>query len=520
MDLVTLRALGTEPCTAAAPAGESVRYDTDFEALAAEIEKLTSVEQTSVDWNRVLTLSSNLLRKGKDLLVGSYLACGAFERLGYGGLGAACTAIQGLLQNFWPGLFPELRRLRARIAALDWLAARLEKVLVAKGDPGIKDREGIEEALSALQAIIADEAQLFAGEGPNLSPAIRALRSKLSAIPVPEEPKVAPAAQSEPERRPEVSAPPPAPPPPPPPPKADTAERVLEALAGSRAKLLEFAKILQDADSTDVRAYILRRAAVWQDPELKVDADKPQISGRIGDATKRSAVQAQLDNGEFAEALASAERLLEEHPLWLDLQLLTVLALDGLGRRYSRVREAVLAAMGYLLRRWPSLVEAADAKDQQIASPGTQVWLRNEVLGGAVASTERDMLAELGVESRKLVARGKLGEAIRMLTLRIDATASRRGRFQLRLDLARVCIEALRIDLAVPQLVQLEQEITHFSLEEWEPELAADVVRLLWQCCSGDKPAPSLAARGHDIYARLCRLDPAAAVSAPGPQGG
>jgi type VI secretion system protein VasJ len=126
----------------------------------------------------------------------------------------------------------------------------------------------------------------------------------------------------------------------------------------------------------------------------------------------------------------------------------------------------------------------------------------------------------LGAEARKLVARGKLGDAIRLLTLRIDATASRRGRFQLRLDLARVCIEAARIDLAVPQLVQLEQEITHFSLEEWEPELAAEVVRLLWQCCSGDKPAPSLAARGHDIYARLCRLDPAAAVSAPGPQGG
>jgi type VI secretion system protein VasJ len=332
MDLATLRSLGVEPCSAAAPAGESVRYDADFEALAAEIEKLTSVEQTPVDWNRVFSLSGSLLRKGKDLLVGSYLACGAFEKLGYAGLGAACTALQGLLANFWQGLFPELRRLRARIAALDWLAARLEKVLLAKGDPGLRDREGIEEAIASLQAILADEGKLFGGEGPNLSPAIRALRSKLSTIPVPEEPKVESASESAKEKQVEAVAPPPPPPPPPPAPKADNPERVLEVLADGCAKLLEYAQVLQDADGTDARAYVLRRAAVWQSPAIKIEGERVLIDGCIGDASRLAEIQVHLDNGDFADALRLAEELLVKHPLWLDLQLQASMAFDGLGQ--------------------------------------------------------------------------------------------------------------------------------------------------------------------------------------------
>jgi hypothetical protein len=89
----------------------------------------------------------------------------------------------------------------------------------------------------------------------------------------------------------------------------------------------------------------------------------------------------------------------------------------------------------------------------------------------------------------------------------------------LRLDLVQLCIEAGKMEFAFPQLEQLEQEITQFSLEEWEPELATNVIHCLMQCSSGAKPAPALAERSKEIYARLCRLDPAAAVTTQGPTG-
>ncbi|MCC7063759.1 MAG: type VI secretion system protein TssA [Planctomycetes bacterium] len=517
MDFTAIRALGTTPVPGANPAGESVRYDPDFEALSAEIEKLTSVEQTAVDWGRVVQLATNLLGKGKDLLVGSYLACGLLEKQGYAGLHAGCDVLRDLITNFWEGLFPEKRRLRARIAALDWLASRLEKTLGTKGEAGTRDREGVEGAIATLQAIVSDEGKQFEGEGPNLAPAIRALRAKQDTIPRPVEQKPEPKPETT-AAAPEAAKP--AAPPPPPPPAADPVdpEAVGKALLSQREKQCMFASVLRKADAADPRAYLLLRESLWNDFAAPAPDENGRVTSKIGDQTVLDELQKLLDDGEFGKALERAEELLQKHPLWLDLQLVVVSAVDGLGRRYARVRHAAVEALAFLLRRTPAFAEAADERGKPLASNATRIWLQNEVLATA-AGPSANAASEVGTEARKLVARGKLGEAIRMLTSRIDATASRRGRFELRLEMTRVCIEAGRIDLSVPQLVQLEQEITHFSLEEWEPELAAEVVRLLWQCCSGPKPAPSLAARGQDIYARLCRLDPAAAVSATGPQG-
>lgn len=515
MDTAKLLALGKEPVPGAAPAGPSVRYEPDFEQLSAEIEKLTSVEQKPVDWARVVQLSSDLLRRGKDLLVGSYLACGLLEREGYPGFATGCVVLQSLVDTFWEGLFPELRRLRARIAAFEWLASRLEKMLAARGDPKASDQAAIEQAIAALEAIAADPQKRFGSEGPNLAPAIRALRGKLAAIPKPQ------AAPPPPPPKPAAEAAPPPPPPPPPPPKpveATDPKAVAEALVAMRKQQGKFAGVLRTAEAADPRAYALLREAQWS--EVPAAAGGNKVPTTVGDAAAMAPLRAALDAGEYEKALGQAEALFAERPFWLDLQLVAVQACDGLGRRFARVRDAIVAALAFLLQRHPHLPTAETEKGVPLAARETRVWLDNEVLApSAEAKGAADPLAELASEARKLVARGKLGDAMRLLTGRIDATASRRGRFALRLELGQLCIEAGRIDLAVPQLEQLDQEVTRFSLEEWEPELATAVVRSLWQCCAGQKPAPSLAARSQDIYARLCRLDPAAAVSATGPQG-
>lgn len=524
MDLEAIRSLGTGPISAASPAGESVRYEPEFEQLSTEIEKLTSVEQTPVDWRVVVNLSSDLLKgKGKDLLVASYLAFGLLEQKGYNGLAAGIEAINGLVENFWEGLFPELRRLRARIAALEWLASRLEKSLGARSDPGANEREGLEQCIAGLARLLADEANHFQGDAPNVGPARRALKAKLDTIPQPE-PEPEPAAAEEtvpdnasesaaPTAAPTAVAPPPPPPPPPEPEPANDPDAVRVALKKFHAQQVEYAAILRDSDDTDPHGYLLLREAVWSQATI---ADRERES--VGDAEFLSVLAKDLEAGEYDSVLARTEKLMAEHPLWLDLQLMTVRALEELGRRYARARSAVIGSLAFLLQRVPDLAEAKNHKGESFASDAAQVWLRNEVLAASETHSANDP-AEVGKEARKLVARGQLGDAMRLLTQRIEMTASRRGRFVLRLDLAQLCIEAGRLELAVPQLEQLEQEVTHFSLEEWEPDLATSVVRWLWECCAGAAAAPSLAERSKDIYARLCRLDPAAAVSAKGPQG-
>jgi type VI secretion system protein VasJ len=430
------------------------------------------------------------------------------------------VVLNGLLATFWVGLVPELRRLRARIAALEWLGGRLEKSLSSRPDPDPADRDALEQAIEGLQRLADDPDRRFGGDTPNLAPAIRALRDKLATIPEPAAPEPAapesappPAAATATASEPAAAAVPPPPPAPEPEPEPDDPASVAEALVAMRERQLAFAAILCAADPTDPRGYLLRREALWHDQQ-------PPLPG--GGARAQDGVLAELERdleaGEYERVLARTEALLGDHPLWLDLQLTTVRALEGLGRRYARARAAVVESLAFLVRRLPQLAQKQKAKDERFASQPTLVWLANEVLTAA-ASDDANAPATVGSEARKLVARGQLGEAMRLLTQRIDATASRRGRFVLRLDLAQLCIEAGRLELAVPQLEQLEQEVSHFSLEEWEPDLATRVVRSLWQCCVGPTAAPTLADRGKDIYARLCRLDPAAAVSAIGPQG-
>ncbi|MFT4542026.1 MAG: type VI secretion system protein VasJ [Planctomycetota bacterium] len=522
MDLDAIRKLGTD--SIGGGAGESVRYEPEFDQLSTEIEKLSAVEQTPVNWRIVVNLSSGLLKdKGKDLLVASYLAFGLYDQQGYSGLAAGIDVINGLVDNFWDGLFPELRRLRARIAAPEWFAARLEKALETASDPGMSDREAIEQCIAGINKLLADEQNRFAGDSPNLGPARRGLKAKLDTIPLPEpEPEptpepvageAAPAEAGQPVAA-AAAAPPPPPPPPPEPDPAENAEAVLEALAKYRKQQIEYAAVLHATDDTDPRGYLLLREALWTEAVL-AERDKQSTGG----AEFIQAQQQELEEGEFEDVLERVEKLLLEHPLWLDLQLLTVQALEGLGRRYRKAHRAVLASLSFLLQRDPKLADAKNQKGEAFASDAVQVWLSNEVLAAVGNQGDANAVESVGKEARKLVARGQLGDAMRLLTQRIEMTASRRGRFVLRLDLAQLCIEAGRMELAVPQLEQLEQEVTHFSVEEWEPDLATSVVRWLWQCCTGPKPVPSLAERSKDIYARLCRLDPAAAVSAPGPSG-
>lgn len=63
--------MGKEPITDKAPAGSDVRYEPEYEALQAEIDKLSSPTASSgVDWDNVAKLSAKILA-GKKKIVGA-----------------------------------------------------------------------------------------------------------------------------------------------------------------------------------------------------------------------------------------------------------------------------------------------------------------------------------------------------------------------------------------------------------------------------------------------------------------
>src|ERR1035438_8745269 len=80
-------ALGIDPISASAPVGESLRFDTEFDKLSAEIAKTESMTATVIDWDFIVRSSADILRaKSKDYRVASYLVFALFQTRGYGGL--------------------------------------------------------------------------------------------------------------------------------------------------------------------------------------------------------------------------------------------------------------------------------------------------------------------------------------------------------------------------------------------------------------------------------------------------
>lgn len=175
--------LGTAPIPGAAPTGENARYDPNYEALEAEIKKMESLTGETVAWPRVLDLAVKLLtEKTKDVLVSSYLCMGAFQTGGYAALALAIAVQRDLIKTFWDNLWPEAKRMRARVTAVQWFNDRVAVVVVNRGQPQEQDREGLEKCAVAMKELGEVVGEKFTEERPDLGAMTRAITDKISLL--------------------------------------------------------------------------------------------------------------------------------------------------------------------------------------------------------------------------------------------------------------------------------------------------------------------------------------------------
>ena len=92
--------------------------------------------------------------------------------------------------------------------------------------------------------------------------------------------------------------------------------------------------------------------------------------------------------------------------------------------------------------------------------------------------------------------------------------ADRGKRFRAQLALAGICVDMNRLALAESLLSGLETTMDQFNVDEWEPDLASEAMARLYECLrkSKPKPTPDDLRRNNAVFARLCRLNPAAAL--------
>jgi type VI secretion system protein VasJ len=504
--MANLNTLGLDPIPGAAAAGVSARYEPEFEKLAGEIAKLESVEgRSSIRWKDVIELSTNLLSgKSKDLLVSSYLVLSLTQERGYGGLSTGLTVVRDMMKAHWEGLFPEKNRMRARATALQWMSERAGAVVEAR-PPAIKpDRDTVEKCVKLIEEIDGFSGE-FGDSAPDLSMLKRAVSDKFNAIPVDPPPEEQQAAAAQAEAAPVEEAPPP-------PPPVDTPETAMAALAGMKEQRVKVATILREANTADPLAYRLLRTVVWEElqdvtlnPEGKLD-----LSG--GEQGFEEQMDALLEKGDYAGVLKESEARVSAQPLWLDLNFMTARALEGLGKTHAAARKALENETSALLRRIPKLMDAKFADGLPLAGAAAQTWIQNELSPfagrkGAAAGSD-----DVATEARKLLARKQFVDATKLMLQQLERLASRRDRFVCRLSLAKLCVEAGKPDLALPQLLALDEEGRKAGIEEWEPGLSAELVHELWKCLK-TSPTPE---KADEYYARLCRLNPGIALGANG----
>ncbi|MDY7230941.1 type VI secretion system protein TssA [Hyalangium rubrum] len=519
-----------EPVSAAAPAGAAAKTNPQYEAVIAEMAKLESVTGGAVDWNLVLDSGGKVLQSvSKDLRIATYLAFGLYQTQGLDGLATGLVVISEIMDRFWPGLFPELARLRGRANALGWLIERASSTLPdMQVDANARDRV---EALDVAAARLAEVArQKFEANGPAVRPLLESVQRLKASLP--------------------ADAPPPPPPPPPevkpvtppppaiapvaaPPPVASampavggmaSVEAATDFLRQTGSALINAAGTLRRASALDPQPYRLLRVGLYLHLVTPPPSD---ASGKTSIPAPPPALRQQLErmaaNGKWAEVLEEAESALTQHRFWVDLHFLSARALGELGPTYQPARQSLLTELAAWLKRMPAVPKFLFGDGSPAASGETRAWLESELAppaasGGSPAAGKADGEggddeAEVLTEARKLLGGGKAPEAIAMLHKRVEEATSSRKRFRARLALAKICAASSQPNMARALYEALDKESVERGLDVWEPALAGECLEGLLAVSRPPPKAPEgLVSEFNARYHRLCLIDPSAAL--------
>lgn len=561
--------LGRSPIPGAAdPAGRDIREEPAFEELQSEIRRLDTEGPGSLPWSRIIAQSRQILaEESKDLLVATWFAYGVARTEGWSGAVIGLTVLHDMIDLYWEGMQPPVKRERARAGALDWLVQRLATLLTDR-PPTPADAEAVVATGDLVDALDKLSSVRFTKESPGYGDLIRLLRplvqtakqqraadaAKASPPPPPANTTQAPAAPSPPEPTANVAAPSPAPAVPAqsaaapaadaPPPAAASVSPAASAAPAVRApaapaipaldastdidrgigqletSLRQYAATLRATDLADPRGYMLARTAAF----LSVRQSPVNRDGRTllpaPSADRLSTIASQRRDGFVREALVSAESLLASSIFWLDGQRIVVECFNALGPEFDRAESVVTTALAGLLKRLPSLLDLAFADGRPFADGATRTWIETKVLGGESGQAAG---AEAGPgaidEARTLAANGKAKEALTRLSA---ATRGEEGRaaFLARLEQARICLDHDMVPVALPLLAHLERLVDEHGLERWEPALAARAGEMWLQALSRPEAPKVLSPEAHkqaadQARALLARLDPASAARLP-----
>ncbi|MEZ4371009.1 MAG: type VI secretion system protein TssA [Polyangiaceae bacterium] len=526
------------PIPGGEPQGADASYEPEFEEVKAEIDKLGSLDGEQPNWGRVASVSAEILQnKSKDMRLVTWLAVARMVQSGPAGLAEGLLGILEVSREHWDGMYPPAKRARARGNLASWLAEQAESVL-AEYKPTAADREAV-ALCDTLYGEVDDFLSEKLGENYTGMGALRsALREKSRELPA-EAPPPKPAA---PQAQPQAAAPASPPAAAAPPPAAfsiETAADADKAFKEMRNDLRKIAQVLRSNATGNALAYRICRFANWAAFNGAPAAEQNKTLLPPPPPDRQADLNRLLEAGNWAGLIEAAEAHAAAHLWWLDPMRYIATALDRLGPSGADAREVVGRETVAFVERIPSLVNLKFNSGMDFADAATKAWLEEEqakYVGAAgpgaatsAAAEEDAQLAERFEVAKNLVKAGEVGEGLAVAIALASRGADARTRFRARLAAARLAIQGSQLAIARPILEGLAREVEQFGLEEWEPRLAVDVFASLLICLQAVKDRPSgptppgtkaepraEVARFSELFDKLCRLDPAAAMGLAG----
>jgi len=196
------------------------------------------------------------------------------------------------------------------------------------------------------------------------------------------------------------------------------------------------------------------------------------------------------------------------------------MACKELGATYSAVRNAVLLETAYFIKRVPEVLSMAFSDGSPFCDEATKDWINTEVsaaLSSGASSGGNIPTDPVDAEMRDvngLVAAGQFEQAMDLVQKAIRSSSSERDNFRRTIAIGSLLLKAKQPDIAVSVMESLDQKITAFNLERWDPDIAVEAWSVLVQAYKvgkGTKPQNIQAIiqeKQNTILSKISQIDP------------
>ncbi|WP_428739513.1 type VI secretion system protein TssA [Sulfurimonas sp.] len=471
------------------PVGIDLKYDDTFVEIEQEIDKDFSLNiEEDTNWKFVQDNCYTFLKiHSKDFKIAVWWVFANWHQNSWDGLYQSLGAFNQFIEKYHESFFP--KSTRGQQNALVWLETMLTKEIVEQQ----KDIGKVQH--SAELVTLFEQTQDFAKEFLKVQDnyfgkLIRGLKSIVPKVEVPVVPAVSEISEVSQEKKVEqvatsissISS-------------EEDAKKVFQNLKKTASMLSEY---YRKENPFDNKALRITRFLSWIGVDgLPVEENGVTFINPPSEMTMMK-LNELLENDEQEEAFRFLQNTLERSPYWLDGHYRAFEMLKKFNKKQEaqELKNALIA-----------FVESNKGVDHLNFKDGTP-FLSNTLVtdqeSSTTVATKSTDNTEFSQKVRQIIQNHHTKEAIQLLQNEYETALSHEDKFKLRLEVVKTNMVKKQSNVVTAFLEGLERDVEKYHLDEWSPDLALEVYKLLIKHFDGQKDKKETYDKA---YERVCQLD-------------